>query len=87
MRVKCIVEEYVYNSLDLVSEIWYTNVDTEEDRELAYSYRYSASGELAEIIDHRSNTATGYTYDSAGRLASIINYDVEAIIMARMQTQ
>ena len=42
-------EEYVYNELDMISEIWYTK---DEVRTKAYSYFYTSDGKIAELTDH-----------------------------------
>ncbi len=67
--------EYVYNSLDYISEIWYTYSDG--TRELAYSYEYTKYGQLSEYVDHRKKVATAYTYDNIRRLTGIVEYSTD----------
>ena len=67
--------EYVYNSLDYISEIWYTYSDG--TRELAYSYEYTKYGQLSEYVDHREERATVYTYDNIQRLTGVVEYSTD----------
>lgn len=62
-------EEYVYNTLEMLSEVWYTYDDG--TRECVYSYTYNYDSSLAEVTDHRANNSTQYRYDDRGRLVSI----------------
>ena len=59
-------EDYVYNTLELLAEIWYTYDDGTSEK--AYSYEYNHNGTLAEITDHRVNKKTKFEYDNRGRL-------------------
>lgn len=59
-------EEYVYDILELLSEIWYTYDDGTSEK--AYSYEYNHNGTLAKITDHRVNKKTKFEYDNRGRL-------------------
>ena len=63
----------MYNSLDLVSEIWYTK---DGIRTLAFSYTYSANGSLSSVIDYESGLGTVYTYDTAGLKFSSVTYEL-----------
>ena len=66
-------EEYVYDTLENISEIWYTvgGVKT-----LAYSYEYNADGSVYKIIDHVNGTETVHKYDLSGRVIAVNRYDV-----------
>ena len=68
-------EDYVYNTLEMLSEIWYTIDGT---RILAHSYTYNSDGTLHEITDHRAGKNTKYEYDNRGRLEAIMEKDVSA---------
>ena len=61
-------EEYVYNTLEMMSEIWYTYDDGR--REKAYTYTYNYDGTLNKIDDLREDSSIEFTYDSRGRLVS-----------------
>ena len=62
-------EDYVYNTLEMLSEIWYTIDGT---RELAYSYTYNKDGTIQKLENHLSGTTIEYTYDFQGRLLTCI---------------
>ena len=64
--------EYVYNRLEMLSEIWYTENGT---RTLAYSYEYTDDGQVYKFTDNKSGKATVYKYDSVGKLTSFAEYD------------
>ncbi len=59
----------MYNTLEMLSEIWYTYDDG--TREKAYSYTYNADGTLAKLDNHLEGTSIEYRYDNNGRLKSI----------------
>ena len=65
------VVEYVYNDLELLEEIWYTNSGV---RELAYEYEYTDDGQVHEFIDNLSGKNTVYKYDTTGKLLSFTEY-------------
>lgn len=71
------VVNYVYNNLDLLSEIWYTEID-EENSSPAYAYKYDKLGRLLTVTDHTLNTAapaiTEYQYDEMGNVRAIYRY-------------
>ena len=60
-----LVVEYVYNTLENLSEVWYTKAGT---RTLAYEYEYTASGELHSLKDNLTGRTEVYLYDANGRL-------------------
>ncbi|MBO5315630.1 MAG: RHS repeat protein, partial [Clostridia bacterium] len=68
-------EEYVYNELEMLSEIWYNKNGT---RECAVRYSYTADGSLAKREDLSSGRATVYVYDTAGRVTEIGEYDISS---------
>ncbi len=66
-------EEYVYNDLELLKEIWYNN--TNGTRALAYSYEYTAHGQVSKLTDHQSGRAYQYQYNNDMRLVKLTEYD------------
>ena len=66
-----LVEEYVYNDLDMISEIWYTKDGV---RTKAYSYSYTSKGAIYRFDNHLTGQSTIYDYDSTGRLESVTEY-------------
>ena len=69
------VEEYVYDSLEMLSEIWYTIDGT---RTKVYSYTYNLDGTLDVVTDHLAGKNTKYQYDNRGRLETIKEKDISA---------
>ena len=67
-----IAEEYVYNDLELLSEIWYTDGDTST---LAYKYEYTAAGKVYKITDDINEKITVFKYDSRDRVTDIAEYN------------
>ena len=67
-------EDYVYNNLEMLSEIWYTIDGT---RIIAYSYTYNSDGTLDVVTEHRTEKNTKYTYDNRGRLTNIGEKDID----------
>ena len=59
-------EEYVYNALELLSEVWYNYSDG--SRVLVCEYEYTAYGEVSKITDHLSGNTLVYRYDIDGRI-------------------
>ena len=68
-------EEYVYNELEMLSEIWYTY--SNGTREQAYAYEYTAYGSVYKITDCIEDRATVYTYDTNHRLIGYAEYGTE----------
>ena len=68
------VEEYVYDTLENLSEIWYTENST---RSLAYSYEYTSRGLIHKFEDHIIGKAYTYKYDANDRLISYTEYDLD----------
>lgn len=65
-------ENYVYNDLELLSEIWYTVSGTDT---LAFSYEYTSFGQLYKFIDHLNGRTTVYKYDTNGRIKELTEFD------------
>ena len=65
-------ENYVYNDLELLSEIWYTVGGTDT---LAFSYEYTSVGQLYKFIDHLNGRTTVYKYDTNGRITELTEFD------------
>ncbi len=68
------VEEYVYNALENISEIWYTNNGI---RSLAYSYEYTSSGQVHQFTDYLNGKVSKYKYDANDRLIFSMEYDID----------
>ena len=64
--------EYVYDELDRVSEVWYT--EGTEDETKAYSYEYDANGNLYRFNDHASKRIHVYKYDLNGNMLMAVEY-------------
>ncbi len=60
-------EDYVYDTLEMLSEIWYTVGGT---RTKAYSYTYNKDGTLSKFENHLDGTTIEYEYDVHGRFIS-----------------
>ena len=73
-------EEYVYNTLEMLSEVWYTYDDGTS--EMVYEYTYNANGLLSMFEDIRTDKVIEYTYDNNGRLEFVAekNGTTDAII-------
>jgi RHS repeat-associated protein len=57
-------EEYQYDNVDRISEVWY-NSNTEKP---AFTYIYNANGNLSEHTDNINGKSYTYTYDQKGSL-------------------
>ena len=66
--------EYVYNRLEMLSEIWYTDNGV---RTLAYSYEYTDDGQVYKFTDNVLGKAMVYKYDTVGKLTNFAEYDVD----------
>ena len=70
---------YIYNDIDLISEIWYT--DNGSFPMLAYKYEYTASGQVYRYTDYLNGEdyelarSTVYKYDTNGRMVGFIEYE------------
>jgi len=69
------VEEYVYNSLEMLTEIWYTYASGEEI--LAVSYTYNDDGQLHRVDDHINGRSSVYEYTPGGRLSCISEFETD----------
>ena len=56
-----LVEEYVYNALEMLEEVWYT---VDGNKTLAYKYSYSSNGALIEFENCLTGDITRYTYSA-----------------------
>ena len=63
--------EYVYDELDRVAEVWYTENGT---RIKVYSYEYDANGNLYRFNDHASKRIHVYKYDLNGNMLMAVEY-------------
>ncbi|MBE6644827.1 MAG: RHS repeat protein, partial [Ruminococcaceae bacterium] len=66
------IVEYVYNDIELLTEVWYTKGT--EEKTLAYEYEYTSDGQIHELIDHGNEKSTVYKYDTNNRLIGFIEY-------------
>ena len=60
--------EYVYNSLEMLKEVWYNSNGA---RVKAYEYEYTADGLLSSVKDNINGDRTEYTYDHRNRVVRI----------------
>ena len=59
----------LYNDLENLSEIWYTEGESASVK--AYEYEYTADGKIHSVKDNINGRQTVYTYDSRNRVANI----------------
>ena len=64
--------EYVYDELDRVAEVWYTENGGSKTK--AYSYEYDANGNLYRFNDHASKRIHVYKYDLNGNMLMAVEY-------------
>ena len=64
--------EYVYGTLENLTQVWYNYSDG--TRECAYKYEYTAAGALYKLENLLTERTTVYSYDTAGKLLSVIEY-------------
>ena len=65
---------YVYDKLDNVSEVWY-NKDGSETK--AYTYTYTAYGQLYRYDNLLTGKSIIYQYDTAGKMTNFVEYDTQ----------
>ena len=65
---------YVYDKLDNVSEVWY-NRDGSETK--AYTYTYTAYGQLYRYDNLLTGKSIIYQYDTAGKMTNFVEYDTQ----------
>ena len=70
------VVEYVYNDLENLSEIWYT--EGEGTSVKAYEYEYTADGQIHSVKDNINGRQTVYTYDDRNRVANVSNSSTDS---------
>ena len=66
-----LIVRYVYNDLENLSEIWYT--DGEDPAIKAYEYEYTANGLIQSVKDNLSVKQTVFTYDKRNQLSKIVS--------------
>ena len=64
--------EYVYDELDRVAEVWYTENGGSKTK--AYSYEYDANGNLYRFNDHAAKRVHVYKYDLNGNMLMAVEY-------------
>ena len=69
------VVRYVYDKLDNLSEVWYTNGGSETK---AYVYTYTDSGQVARLDNLLTDKSTIYTYDASGKLIGYAECDTDS---------
>ena len=69
--------EYVYNTVENLSEIWYNISGT---RTKAYSYEYTASGLVSRYNDHVTQQSTVYSYDAMGKLIGFVEFGSDELV-------
>ena len=74
------VQNFVYNKLDLLSEIWYTEIDRENGSP-AYTYEYDKLSRLFKVRDYTINPdsplITEYEYNDDGAISKVSRYTNE----------
>ena len=70
---------YVYDSLDRISEVWYTdnepdNIDENKEGECRYRYTYTSGGSLAKVENCVTGETTLYRYSTDGNLIGFNMY-------------
>ena len=66
---------YVYDKLDNLTEVWYTNGGSETK---AYVYTYTDSGQVACLDNLLTDKSTIYTYDASGKLIGYAECDSDS---------
>ena len=61
-------EEYVYNDIEKVAEVWYNY--SNGSRIKTYSYEYNTDGTLKKFTNHKNGEVIEYEYDYSGRFIS-----------------
>ncbi|MBO5207041.1 MAG: hypothetical protein J6C09_05595 [Clostridia bacterium] len=64
--------EYFYDTIENLSEIWYTKSGT---RSKAYSYEYTADGLVYKLVDHINGKTRVYRYGVGNKLLGVVDYD------------
>ena len=63
---------YVYNVLELLTEVWYNYTDGTSEN--VYEYEYTADGQVYRFIDNLAGKTTKYKYDVNNRVVGIVEY-------------
>ena len=74
--------EYVYDALDRISEVWYTETNvsnSNKNRECRYRYTYTSSGSLAKVENCVTGETTLYRYSTDGNLIGCTVTDDHAV--------
>ena len=69
---------YVYDELDRVSELWYT--EGTDSEALRYKYAYTSNGQISRIEDYKTGRNYLYKYGADGKLISYVEYDSTGMI-------
>lgn len=67
---------YVYDVLDRISQLWYTEDNSET---LRYEYTYISKGQIFKIEDYAENISYLYKYDEEGRLSGHLVCDTDTL--------
>ena len=70
---------YVYDKLDNVSEVWYNEGGSETK---AYTYTYTAYGQLYRYDNLLTGKSVIYKYDTAGKMTNFVEYDTDDMVNA-----
>ncbi len=68
---------YVYDRIDNLSEVWYTESGSDEVK--AYQYSYTAKGQLYRFDDLLTGKSIVYKYDTSGRMTTFSEFDTESM--------
>ena len=69
---------YVYDELENIKEVWYT--DDEGTETQAYPYTYTSDGQVHRFENLLTGTGIYYQYNTDGKLFSYTEYDIDEII-------
>ncbi len=67
-----LIEEYVYDALESLTEVWYTY--SNGTREKAYEYEYMSDGQLYKYVDNIIGRSVVFKYDTNNRFIGFNEY-------------